>query len=627
MTDRTAPNAAGTALPPDFEEQQASWFKAVAGVFARTRKQDVADVPLDVWKKLNTTTYDGVEVRPLYTRADDLAEAPAPGQFPFTRGARLNDADGAGWGVRETFGRTGSGFAAEVNEALIGALTNGTSAIRLDLRNGLTAADLPALLKGVYLDLAPIAIEAGENVAEAAEALFALVDAADVKDPEALDIELSAAPLTSLYTGAAEVSLEKAVELAVANAKRPGSVRTLLVDGVAFANLGATDAQEIGYALAVGAAYLRALTGAGLSVEEALDQVSFRYSATDDQFNTIAKFRAARTLWARVAEVSGAPDHGCAPNHAVTAPVMFSQRDPWVNMLRVTVAAFAAGVGGATTVEVLPFDNAIHGGQPGVSRSFAARIARNTNLLLLEESHLGFVADPAGGSYFVEELSDEIADRAWKVFTDVESYGGIETAADHVRENIDAAYEARRADIAHRRTKITAINEFPNLAEAPLAPEARPVNERVRRWAADFEALRNRSDDFLAAQGRRPQITMLPLGPLAKHNIRTGFTANLLASGGIETLNPGQVVPGEAAFDEAAKAAPIVVLCGADGEYSASGAEAVKAARAAGASEVLVAGPEKLFADAEGDARPDGYLTMNIDAVAELSRLLDSLGA
>ena len=120
---------------------------------------------------------------------------------------------------------------------------------------------------------------------------------------------------------------------------------------------------------------------------------------------------------------------------------------------------------------------------------------------------------------------------------------------------------------------------------------------------------------------------MLPLGPLAKHNIRTGFTANLLASGGIETLNPGQVVPGEAAFDEAAKAAPIVVLCGADGEYSASGAEAVKAARAAGASEVLVAGPEKLFADAEGDARPDGYLTMNIDAVAELSRLLDSLGA
>lgn len=627
MTDRTAPNSSATALPPDFEEQQASWFKAVAGVFARVRKQDVADVPLDVWKKLIKTTYDGVEVRPLYTRADDLAEAPAPGQFPFTRGARLRDADDAGWGVRETFGRAGAGAAAKVNEALLDALTNGTSAVRVDLRNGLTAADLPALLKGVYLDLAPIAIEAGDRVAEAADALFALVDDAELKNPEAVDIELSAAPLTSKYTGAPEVSLDEAVEMAVANAKRPGTVRTLLVDGVAFANMGATDSQEIGYALAVGVAYLRALTGAGLSVEEALDQISFRYSATDDQFNTIAKFRAARTLWARVAQVAGATDHGSAPNHAVTAPVMFSQRDPWVNMLRVTVAAFAAGVGGATTVEVLPFDNAIKGGQPGVSRTFAARIARNTNLLLLEESHLGFVADPAGGSYYVEELTDEIADRAWKIFTDVESHGGIDTAFDLVRENIDAAHEARRADIAHRRTKVTAINEFPNLAEAPLPPEARPEGERIRRWAADFEALRNRSDDFLAEQGRRPQIAMLPLGPLAKHNIRTGFTANLMASGGIEALNPGQVVPGEAAFDEAAASAPIVVLCGADGEYTASGAEAVTAARAAGASEVLVAGPEKLFADAEGDARPDGYLTMNIDAVAELSRLLDSLGA
>lgn len=627
MTDRTATNAAGAALPPDFEEKQASWYKAVAGVFARVRKQDVADVPLDVWKKLIKTTYDGVDVRPLYTRADDLPEAPAPGQFPFTRGARLRDVDHAGWAVRETFGRTGSGTAKEVNKALLDAMFNGTSAIRFDLRGELGKEDLPALLEGVYLDLAPIAVEAGDQVEEVAEALFEIIDAAELRDPDAVDVELSAAPLTSQYTGAAEISLDAAVKLAVANAKRTGTVRTFLVDGVAFSNMGATDSQEIGYALAVGVAYLRAMTAAGLSVEEALGQISFRYAATDDQFNTIAKFRAARTLWARVAEVAGAPDAGCAPNHAVTAPVMFSQRDAWVNMLRVTVAAFAAGVGGATSVEVLPFDNAIHGGQPGVSRTFAARIARNTNLLLLEESHLGFVADPAGGSYYVEELTDELADRAWRIFTEVEAHGGIDTAYDDVRENIDAAYEARRADIAHRRTKVTAINEFPNLLEAPLPPECRPVDERVRRWAADFEALRNRSDDFLAEQGRRPQVALLPLGPLAKHNIRTGFATNLLASGGIEALNPGQVVPGEEPFDEAATSAPIVVLCAADPEYAASGAEAVTAARAAGATEVLVAGPEKLFADAEGDARPDGYLTMNIDAVAELSRLLDSLGA
>ncbi len=306
---------------------------------------------------------------------------------------------------------------------------------------------------------------------------------------------------------------------------------------------------------------------------------------------------------------------------------MFSQRDPWVNMLRVTVAAFAAGVGGATSVEVLPFDYAIEGGQPNVSATFKARIARNTNLLLMEESHLGYVADPAGGSYFIENLTDELEAKAWDIFTKTEAAGGFAATTSDVQAALDASWEARRADIAHRRTKVTAINEFPNLLEAPLAPEARPEGEKIRRWASDFEALRNRSDDFLAANGRRPLIGMLPLGPLAKHNIRTGFTSNLLASGGIEVVNPGQVVPGEQAFTEAVAASPIVVLCAADGEYEASGPAAVEAARAAGAKEVLVAGSAKSFADVDEAARPDGYLNMTIDAVAELSRLLNELGA
>ena len=391
--------------------------------------------------------------------------------------------------------------------------------------------------------------------------------------------------------------------------------------------MGANNIQEIGYSLAVGVAYLRALTKAGLSAEEALGQISFRFAATDDQFDTIAKFRAARVLWARVAEVIGAPESGRAPMHAVTAPVMFSQRDPWVNMLRVTVASFAAGVGGASSVEVLPFDYAVVGGMPNVSKTFKARIARNTNLLLLEESHLGYVADPAGGSYFVEDLTEEMADKAWEIFTGTEAAGGFTSAEADIRAALDATWEKRRADIAHRRTKVTAINEFPNLAEAPLAPEARPEGDPIRRWARDFEALRNRSDDFLAEKGNRPLIAMLPLGPLAKHNIRTGFTSNLLASGGIAVANPGQVVPGEAGFEEAVKASPIVVLCAADSEYEASGQDAVKAARAAGAKEVLVAGSEKSFANAAEDARPDGYLNMTIDAVAELSRLLNELGA
>ena len=158
---------------------------------------------------------------------------------------------------------------------------------------------------------------------------------------------------------------------------------------------------------------------------DALRQISFRYAADDDQFMTIAKLRAARQLWARVAEVVGEPDAGAARVHAVTSLPMMAQRDPWVNMLRTTLAAFSAGVGGADSVLVQPFDVAIPDGFPGTSASFARRMARNTQLLLLEESHIGRVLDPAGGSFFVEDLTRQLAEQAWEHFRDIESRGGF----------------------------------------------------------------------------------------------------------------------------------------------------------------------------------------------------------
>lgn len=622
MTETKPP----AGLPPDFDERREAWHEAVAGVFARVQRRDLADVPRDVWRKLVVTTYDGIEIRPLYTRGDDLPEAPAPGAFPYTRAAVVRPAERAGWGVRESFG-TGGAAPARVNSAILDALANGTTDLRLELRGDLGPGDIGAALAGVYPDLAAVALAAGDRVGEAARALHAFIDAADPADPEAVRVELGAAPLTAGYAGTREPDLAEAVALAQAAAERPGRERALLVDAVALSDLGASDAEEVGFALAAGVDYVRALTDAGMAPAAALAQISFRFAAGDDQFPTIAKFRAARTLWARVAEVLGAAEAGRAPMHAVTAPVMFTRRDPWVNMLRGTVAAFAAGVGGADTVEVLPFDHAIAGGQPGVTAGFAARIARNANLLLLEESHLGFVVDPAGGSYYVEELTESLAERAWAAFAEVEAAGGFAAAEELIRSRIDATHAARRADIAHRRFKITAINEFPNLAEAPLPPEARPAEAPIRRYAADFEALRDRSDDHLAATGRRPRITLLPLGPLAKHNARTGFATNLLAAGGIEAINPGQVTPGEPGFAEAAAAGPVVVLCGADAEYAEHGAAAVAAARAAGAAAVLVAGPPKPFEGAPPGGAPDGHLTLTIDAVAELTRLLDTLGA
>lgn len=286
-------------------------------------------------------------------------------------------------------------------------------------------------------------------------------------------------------------------------------------------------AQELGASLATGVAYLRELTGAGLSVEQACAQIEFRYAATADQFLTIAKLRAARRLWARVAEVCGAPGAGAQVQHAVTSPVMMSRRDPWVNMLRTTIATLAAGVG-ADSVTVLPFDHAL-----GLPDAFARRIARNTSTILIEESHLSRVIDPAGGSWYVEKLTDELAHAGWEFFQGIEQSGGQAAALRSGRLGQDLAdtWAARSVKLAKRREPITGVSEFPNLAERPVerlpAPESPSGGlPRVRRDEA-YEELRARSDAHLAATGARPRIYLATIGPAAAHTARSTFVANL----------------------------------------------------------------------------------------------------
>jgi len=304
---------------------------------------------------------------------------------------------------------------------------------------------------------------------------------------------------------------------------------------------------------------------------------------------------------------------------------MMTQRDPWVNMLRTTVAAFGAGVGGADTVQVLPFDEAIPGGLPGVSADFARRIARNSQLLLLEESHLGRVLDPAGGSWYVEQLTETLAAQAWSHFQEIEARGGFVKALDHIAEQIDQVRVRRADDIAHRRTAITGVNEFPDLAE-PVLPQAGSTSG-ARRYAASFEALRDRSDAHLECTGYRPRALLLPLGPLAEHNIRASFASNLLASGGIEAVNPGIVEVAAVAAIVRDAGTSVAVICGTDARYGTQAAAIVTAARAAGVERIYLAGPEKAVAGVPAEARPDGYLTARMDAVEALSMLLDGLGA
>jgi methylmalonyl-CoA mutase len=250
------------------------------------------------------------------------------------------------------------------------------------------------------------------------------------------------------------------------------------------------------------------------------------------------------------------------------------------------------------------------------------------------------VLDPAGGSWFVEDLTEQLAQQAWRQFQELEKHaalGGFEAARDHIAERIAEVAATRADDIAHRRSAITGVNEYPNLDEAPLPPSVTVTpSPGLRRYAAQFEALRDRSDAHLARTGARPQVLLLPVGPMAEHNIRTTFAANLLASGGIAVVNPGTVDAEQvaAAVERAGAQAgspSVAVLCGSDARYGAEAAGVIAAARAAGVTRVYLAGPAAALSGVEDtadtDPRPDDYLTMKIDAVQVLSDLLTRLGA
>ncbi len=628
----------------ELEQVRGRWRSAVAGVLAkstgstgstRTDSAELGDQPEHL---LETPTYDGFAIRALYTAFDELAEPSLPGDWPYVRGGdALRDVK-SGWKVAEAFPAPGTGAdeGTATNAAVLAALGDGVSALLIRVGEpGVAPEQLEGLLEGVYLSMAPVILDAGADFPAACEVMLALAAHVESDQRATLSIDLGADPLTAPLSGRPTPAVEQVVAVASRVAGDRG-VRAITVDGPAFHNLGASATWELAGTVAAAVAYLRVLTGAGLSVGEALAQISFRVAADDDQFMTLAKLRALRQLWARVAEVVGDPEGGGAVVHAETSLPMMTQRDPWVNMLRCTLAAFGAGVGGADTVLVFPFDVAIPGGFPGTARSFARRVARNTQLLLLEESHVGRVLDPAGGSWFVEDLTEQLAQQAWAHFQAIEARGGFVEAGDYVADQI-AEIAARRADdIAHRRTAITGVSEFPNLAEPALPQSASPAAPHAAgnllRYAAGFEALRDRSDAFLARTGARPRALLLPLGPLAEHNVATTFAANLLASGGVDAVNPGTVdaagVARAVTAISAAGSPAVVVICGTDSRYATEAAGVVEAARNAGVSRVYLAGPEKALRDLTDTAhRPDEFLTAKIDAVEALSNLLTRLGA
>jgi methylmalonyl-CoA mutase len=593
------------------------WRELVKGVL-RTSGAATEDTPLDTIEDLlSTTTHDGITVAPLYTARD--AVPGRPGLPPYARGVLPGGEVVAGWDVRQRHAHPDPG----VTRAAIRAdLENGVTSVWLTLGPaGPPVTAVPEVLGEVYLDLVPVILDAGAQTPAAAEAFFALAAERGV-EPGRLTGNLGADPLGLAARTGVRAEAGPAAELALRCAREYPGLRAITVDATVYHDAGGGDAQELGCSIATGVAYLRALTEAGLGIEAALGRLEFRYAATADQFLTIAKLRAARRLWARVAQACGAsPGQGGQRQHAVTSSAMMTARDPWVNMLRTTIASFAAGVGGADAVTVQPFDARL-----GLPDDFARRIARNTQTLLLEEAGLGRVADPAGGSWYVERLTEDLAQAAWAWFQEIEKAGGAAAAlrGGLIEDRLAATWDRRRDDLAHRRDPITGVSEFPNLAErlparTPAPPEPGGGLPRVT-YAQDYEALRDAADAHADRTGARPAVFLATLGPVAAHTARATFAANLFQAGGIETGTSGPGTdPAAIAAAFRASGTDVACLCSNDKVYAEHAGPVARALREAGARRVWLAGK---------GAHPgmDDQLFAGCDALGVLRRTLDDLG-
>ncbi len=501
--------------------------------------------------------------------------------------------------------------------ALLADLQGGATSVWLTVgASGTFVQDLPFVLEPVLLGIAPVVLHLSPvGVVDASTAYDAFAAVLDAR-------EVTPAPGTSFGADPLGAALRSGT---VADASVPHIARratdlgigALVVDGTVAHELGAGDAQELGWTLAAGVGYLRELEAAGIDPGRAAELIDFRYAVTDEQFVSIAKLRAARQLWARVLELSGLPVAAGAPSrfgagqrqHAVTSRPMTARYDPWVNMLRVTLAAFAAGVAGAQSVSVLPFDSAV-----GIPDAFGRRIARNVSHLLIGESHVAAVSDPAGGASAVEELTSALAEAGWAEFGRIEQAGGAAAAvADgSFAVRVEQLRVERDRQIATRQQPLTGVSEFPHLAEA--LPARRGSRTSGYSWAAAYERLR----DEPAAK----PVFLATIGPVAAHAARAGFVANALAAGGIGVVGAGPTSGADdviAAYDPAVT--PVVCLAGTDAGYARLGPDIIAGLRGAGAGTVLLSGKP----GPELDGSVDDHLTAGTDIPALCQRIREHL--
>ena len=578
------------------ERTREDWQQLVAAVLNKGRAPDAHLDGAAAEQALRRHLEGGLDVDAVYLHEDrPLGTA---GRMPFTRGRMVRDAT-APWDVRQRHDDPDAGI---TRAAVLDDLEHGVTSVWLHVGDdGVAVADLPEALAEVRLDLAPVVVSSHTHQVEAAQALLD-----HVGDRPSAGGNLGLDPLAAAARLGTMPDLGPLAEL-VRAAQTRARWRAITVDATVLHDAGATDVDALAAAVATGVAYVRHLEAAGIPLATAFGQVEFRLGATADQFLTAAALRALRRVWARVGELCGVPEAGRgARTHAVTSLRMFTREDPWVNVLRSTLAAFGASLGGADAITVLPFDTVL-----GLPERLGRRLARNTQILLADESNIGRVTDPGGGSWYLESLTDDLAAAVWARFQEVERRGGaVRALADGLYTTwVSDAVAHRERDLATRARPLTGVSMYPLVGET--TPVRRPRVDlptaagalAPRRDATAYEALRDRA----RALGG-PAVIVHTLGTRRDFGARQAFVTNLLAAGGIGTVEEG---------------APVAILASSRSGYAEHGAAAIAALREAGVGTVIVAGRASELVDSAGAV--DGDVHDGIDVVAFLSDLLDRL--
>ncbi|HZP70854.1 MAG TPA: methylmalonyl-CoA mutase family protein [Pseudolabrys sp.] len=610
----------------------------LAAEFAPTTMADWRKLVEDALKgaafdrRLVSTTYDGLRIEPLYARSVSANAVTGRPAIPWQVIQRVDHPD-----------------AKAANRQALQDLENGATGLNLVFAGSVGAygygldsskETIARALDGVYLnagialelDLSPQHKDAGQNLAAVLKDRGISPAQIQIRfgyDPLGAKARSGSSPLP--WPQVASLFAAIVADLSGRGLRGPFAV----ADGRSVHAAGGSEAQELAFVVANAVEYLRLFVDAGTPLEKAREFVWFRLAADTDEFLTIVKFRALRKLWARVQEASGLVPKPAFVS-AETAWRMMTTRDPYVNMLRTTIAVTAAGVGGADAISALPFTIAL-----GLPDDFARRVARNTQLILLEESNLYRVADPAAGAGGLEALTTEMAKAAWALFQDIEAAGGAAIAIEQglLQKKVAATRAERMRAVASRRDSLTGTSDYPDLGELPVKVldvprvDVPPMPAAVTfeglpsmRLAEPFEALRDASDSMLAKTGKRPKVFLANLGKLSDFTVRATFAKNFYEAGGIEAVtNDGFKSRAEIVAAFKASGAALACLCSSDKVYESEAADAARALAGAGAV-VHLAGRSDQHEQDWRQAGVKNFIYAGCDALSTLQAAHDILG-